>query len=204
VDLLGEQEETETTGLVRGEVDRINALLRQLMSLAGPPRVTPGMVGVHGAIETIMRLMTNQLRANKIEELLLLKAGNDRIQGDSKQIQQALLNLLLNAVDAMPNGGRLVVHTEVVVATEHISKLDPGNRVAQLQVEIRDTGPGIPEEVLPRLFTPFVTTKPGGTGLGLAITRRIIREHHGTIQVDSSPGRGTTFRILLPLQRGGE
>jgi two-component system, NtrC family, nitrogen regulation sensor histidine kinase GlnL len=186
---------------VRREVGRIDALVGQLLKLAGPGRPAFGLVRVHEALRDALRLMQPATRQRRIEEVVLLEAVNDRVEGDAPQLGQAFLNLLLNAVEAMEEGGRLLVRTEVVVATEHISRLEPGGRERQLQVEIGDTGPGMDPAVLKRLFTPFLTTKPGGTGLGLVITRRIVFEHHGTMKVETRPGAGTTFRVLLPLLR---
>jgi signal transduction histidine kinase len=99
----------------------------------------------------------------------------------------------------MGETGRLTVATEVVFATELISKFEPRTRRQQLQITIQDSGSGIPAQIRANLFSPFQTTKPGGTGLGLAITRRIVVSHGGRITVDSDPGHGTCFRITLPL-----
>jgi len=123
------------------------------------------------------------------------------VKGDAKQLEQALINLLLNAVEAMEEMGTLTVTTEIVVATAHVSPLEPKGKAEQIQVSIKDTGSGIPPEVTTRLFVPFVTTKPEGTGLGLAITSRIIQEHHGRINVETEVNKGTTFKINLPLSR---
>ncbi len=199
--LLERQPDSEAATLVRREVGRIDTLVSQLLRFAGPARPTFGTVRVHDLLQNGLRLVRHPLKTRQIEELLMLEATNDRVNGDAKQLEQAFLNLLLNAVEAMGDRGRLVIRTEVVVATEHISKFEPQKREPQIQVEIGDTGPGIPPELMPRLFTPFTTTKPDGTGLGLAITRRIVQEHHGTIAVESRPGKGATFRILLPLTK---
>jgi signal transduction histidine kinase len=197
--LLERQPDSEAATLVRREVGRIDTLVSQLLRFAGPARPSFGTVRVHDLLQNGLRLVRHTLKIRQIEEVLLLEAVNDRVNGDAKQLEQAFLNLLLNAVEAMGDRGRLVIRTEIVVATEHISKFEPQKREPQIQVEIRDTGPGIPPELMPRLFTPFMTTKPDGTGLGLVITRRIVQEHHGTIAIESRPAQGATFRILLPL-----
>jgi signal transduction histidine kinase len=103
---------------------------------------------------------------------------------DAGLLKQAFLNMVLNAIQAMPNGGTLTVET--------------GLRNGMLEVNIIDTGIGIPEENRKKLFSPFFTTKRNGTGLGLAITYRIIENHHGTIGVVSEPGKGTTFTVKIP------
>ncbi len=121
-----------------------------------------------------------------MEVLDILKNNfQSEILGDASQLQQAFLNLFLNAMDAMPEGGELKVATET---------LD-----GWLQIRIEDTGCGMTREQLDHLFEPFYTTKETGTGLGLAITKRIIEDHKGRIKVESSVNQGTRFEILLPL-----
>jgi signal transduction histidine kinase len=115
---------------------------------------------------------------------------------NGNQIQQVLLNLLINARQAMPNGGQIVVRLSLDAAADTIDLM------------VRDTGSGIPPETLRKIFDPFFTTKSGpdatgkgGTGLGLAMCRDIIESHHGRIRVDSTPGRGTAFTLKLPAKR---
>jgi len=202
VDWLLEREPgSDSATLVRSEVGRIDSLTSQLLRFAGPARPEMGSVSVHGILRDALKLVRPQLQGRRAEEVVLLEAAQDMVNGDAKQLEQAFLNLILNAVEAIEPGGRVVVRTELVVATEHVSKLEPDRRQPQIQVEIKDTGTGIPESIVGRLFTPFLTTKPGGTGLGLAVTRRIVNEHHGQIAVETKTGAGTTFRILLPLLR---
>jgi signal transduction histidine kinase len=109
---------------------------------------------------------------------------------DVEMIEKVILNLLLNAEDAMPDGGSLTLQSR-----------RQGDHVA---LDIIDTGPGIPGSVLPRLFKPFVTTKENGNGLGLATSRKIVRAHGGEIIVQSEPGRGTKFTVTLPIDRSAE
>ena len=120
---------------------------------------------------------------------------NGKYQGgiSAQKLRQGFLNLLSNASDAMPQGGTLTLRTRPTSAED--------GKPAAL-IEVTDTGLGIPAEILQRIMEPFFTTKEEGkgTGLGLAICRRVIQEHHGTIQIASTVGKGTTVRILLPLQ----
>jgi signal transduction histidine kinase len=109
---------------------------------------------------------------------------------DKDQIKQVFLNILLNAVQATPENG------EITIATRSFAK-SPGETF--LQIEVKDTGPGIPAQELELIFTPFYTTKTQGSGLGLSITHQIVEEHHGYIEVDSQVGSGTSFTINLPL-----
>jgi len=120
------------------------------------------------------------------------------LDGDSYQLEQAFVNLLLNAVEAINVNGSLTVTTESIADGE--GQLREGESRRWMRIRISDTGAGITSENMGRLFEPFFTTKLNGTGLGLAVTRRIIEEHNGTIQVESQPGQGTTFTLLLPMK----
>ena len=110
------------------------------------------------------------------------------------------MNLLLNAVEAMGSEGALTVRTGLAAGDPGIpGTKESGRKPNYLRVEIIDTGSGIAPEKIRSIFDPFFTTKPQGTGLGLAVTRRIVEEHHGVIRVNSQPGKGTTFTVLLPV-----
>jgi len=112
---------------------------------------------------------------------------------DKALVQQVFVNLLLNAIQAMPGGGEWVIQVRVVSDPEK-----EGAESRFLQVRLRDSGPGIPTQDLERIFDPFYTTKAQGTGLGLSVVHQILREHEGRISVESEPGQGTTFIIHLP------
>jgi two-component system, NtrC family, nitrogen regulation sensor histidine kinase NtrY len=134
----------------------------------------------------VMRLHQAQLR--DIEAAMELSEGDLIASVDVDQFRRALGNLVLNAMDAMPSGGRLLVATE---------RLEDGVRVS-----VSDSGQGLTEEECARLFTPYYTTKHHGTGLGLAIVQSVVSDHHGRISVVSEPGRGATFVIDLPSTQG--
>jgi signal transduction histidine kinase len=120
--------------------------------------------------------------------------GLPPVRADAQQLRQVILNLTLNAFDAMPQGGRLQVTTSLRRSTRR------GAAAAFLEIRFRDDGIGIPLADLRNLFVPFFTTKEKGTGLGLAISQRIIENHGGTIEVRSQPGSGATFTVLLPVE----
>jgi len=199
--LLEKGQDIEMANLVSREVSRIDSLVSQLLRFAGPAKAAFARVRLHESLRNCLRLIQHLLKTRKLDLVVNLEAGDDEVRGDAKQLEQAFINLLLNAIEAMDEGGELLVQSEVVLATEHISKFEPNKRQEQIQVSVRDTGKGVPPEILPALFKPFVTGKPGGTGLGLAITHRIISEHQGRIVVDTAAGKGTTFRVILPLAR---
>lgn len=122
---------------------------------------------------------------------------DDRLENillDTRQMEQAILNLLFNAIAAMPEGGTLSLSTQ----------LDEKENVSFAKIEIEDTGEGIPESVLDEIFEPFFTTRSDGTGLGLAIVCRVVDGHKGHISVESHKNSGTKFTILIPMQKDGE
>ena len=126
----------------------------------------------------------------------MLFRSHPPVQGDRKQLSQALLNLLLNAVEAMPQGGTLTISSALVI--------NPDSRRQFIQLKIADTGHGIPEKDLPYLFDPFFTSKAGGSGLGLSIVYAILQKHNGQVEVESEWGKGSSFSLLLPVQEEEE
>jgi signal transduction histidine kinase len=189
----------ELSDLFSSEVKRIDSLTSQLLKFAGPAKPTLSRVSVHEVIENCLRLLQHQLKTRRIRLVRALDSGSDIVRGDAMQLEQALINLLLNAVEAMEETGTLTVATGIVISTDHISQFEPATRKQQIRVSIQDTGSGIPPDLITRLFSPFMTTKPDGTGLGLAITARIVQEHRGRITVESEVNKGTRFNITLPL-----
>ena len=127
------------------------------------------------------------LRAVRVENRV--RAGTPAIYADSQQVSQVLMNVLLNAAQATPGGGSITVEAETTPAAD------------MLEIRVRDTGRGIPADILPHVFEPFFTTKRGqGTGLGLSISQTYVRSHGGEIRVESKEGEGTTVRITLPVR----
>ena len=192
VDLLLEKhQDAELVEVVRREMARIDALVSQMRKFAGPAPPSFSRVRLHEVVEHSLRLLWPQLEGKKVSVNRSLLAAPDTLHGDESQLQQACVNLFLNALDALAPNGTLAIATE---------NSPPGATVggAQLRLTIKDDGVGIAPENLARLFEPFFTTKPSGTGLGLLITRQIIQEHRGAISVQSEPGKGTAFHILLP------
>jgi signal transduction histidine kinase len=194
VDVLAlKGQDTELTEIVGRELARINAIVTQMLRFAGPSRAAFATVRVHDLLDHSLRLMQHQISGKLISLQRQYQAAPDTVRGDDAQLQQAFMNLLLNAVEAMNPNGVLTVGTEMA----------PDERGAtRLWVNIQDTGVGIAPEHLDRLFEPFFTTKRHGTGLGLAVSQRIALEHHGLIHVQSEPGKGSAFRLSLPAVTG--
>ncbi len=164
-------------------------LLRQLRDFSRPPMQTRVPVAVNTTVERVLRLTNKQLSHSKIEVERKLCSDLPTINASASQLEQVFLNLVINAVDAMPEGGVLTVCTKY--------------RGDQVCVEFKDTGTGIPNEHLDRIFEPYFTTKgENGTGLGLAISHRVLREHNGNIFVESRLDEGSTFVVELPVADG--
>ena len=190
VELLAQKNpDDELAGIVGRELQRINAIVTQMLRCAAPKTPAFAAMRVHDLLDHSLRLLQHQVSAKMILLRKNYKAQPDMVQGDDAQLQQVFLNVLLNALEAMGTNGVLTVSTEIA-PDEH------GARIFKIQIQ--DTGVGIPPENLKRLFEPFFTTKKHGTGLGLAISKRIAHEHQGTIEVVSASGQGSTFTILLP------
>jgi signal transduction histidine kinase len=194
VDLLLEQQpEAELADTVRREMKRIDSIVAQVLKYSRPSSSDFHETNLHTLLERALRLVKGRCEGRNITVVTRLAAVPDLVNGNEHHLEQAFLNLLLNATEAMTGDGTLTVETDLVAdGAPHAA----GKR--QLRIVIRDTGAGINAEQMARLFEPFFTTKPNGTGLGLAITRRIIHEHRGVISAESEPGRGTAFQILLP------
>ena len=188
--LLQKGQDTELTEVVSRELQRINAIVTQMLRFGSPKGAAFTSVHVHELLDHSLRLLHHQIAGKLISLQRRYEAQTDIVRGDDVQLQQAFMNLLLNALEAMGPNGVLTVATET---TEDKS----GARL--MHIHIRDTGVGIAQENLGRLFEPFFTTKKNGTGLGLAISQRIAHEHHGAIQVQSEVSQGSVFSLSLPV-----
>jgi signal transduction histidine kinase len=193
--LPAEAQKQELADVAAREVRRVDALISQMLRFAGPAKPMFTQLRVRDLVEHSLRVVQYQLDARRISVQRHFPTEPLLIAGDHYQLEQAVLNLLLNAVEAMPAGGELILRIELIAPASPPADTQD----AKVCLSVQDSGPGISSENLARLFDPFFTTKPNGTGLGLAITRRIIHEHYGSISVQSEAGRGATFKILLPL-----
>ena len=196
--LLEKHYDAELVEVARREIRRIEDIVTRMLKFVGPTEQAFEEVHLHEVLEHSLRLVQPQLEDKQITLSRSFRAGSDLVQGHALQLQQAFVNLFLNALEAMGPNGTLTVITESIPAGAGPARSGEIAGEAQLRLTIQDTGAGIPPESMGRLFEPFFTTKSDGTGLGLPITRRIILEHRGEITVESAPGKGTTFRIILP------
>jgi signal transduction histidine kinase len=173
------------------QVGRISEIIRTLLNIARPRPPVRESVELATVLDTTLSFMTEKLRRRNVELECHFNAVR-KIEGDHEKLQQLFLNLFLNAIDAMPEGGKLCVC------------LNPGSD-GSVVVDVEDTGVGIKREAATKIFEPFYTTKEAGrgSGLGLMVARGIVHEHDGEIEVTSRPGQGTVFRIEFPV-RGEE
>lgn len=174
------------------EVDRICGLIDNLLSFArpAPPRVS--QEDINGIIESTVRILESKAKEKDIQIQRRFAPDLSKIYVDKERIRQVSMNVILNAIQAMEGQGT------IEVATRPFTRNDAGRFV---QIEIRDSGPGIPEKDLETIFNPFFTTKKEGCGLGLFISRQIVQEHGGYIVVESREGQGTAFLIHLPAEK---
>lgn len=173
------------------EILRIERIVNDLLAFARPAPLMIEPVNVHELIANVVRLVTPQAAKQNIEVRTALKAGSDFVAADRDRLQQVLLNLFLNALQATGSGGWV----ELATGSEEAS---PGMGPA-IRLDVRDCGRGISQEMLPHIFDPFFTTKSEGTGLGLSVSYNIIADHHGRLEVVSETGEGTCFSIYLPV-----
>ena len=171
--------------VVPRQLDRINEIVEKLLTLSKPPKLEKKKIDINILLDEIVKLVEKQALKQRVE---IVKSLEDLPQtlADPEQLTQAFLNLILNAIQSMPDGGQIEIRTKFL-GTDRIV------------VEIIDNGMGIPKEKLSKIFDPFYTTKSGGSGLGLSVTQKIIIDHHGRIDVESEVGKGATFKIILPV-----
>jgi PAS domain S-box-containing protein len=198
--------------IVPKEVDRVNAIMEDLLDLSRPPRLSPRPLHVEEVITRCIALYEHQAAERGITLLQELTANLPQVRADPEYLARALGNLTINAIQAMSAGGTLIVRSGIRVPWQSAltTKTIQGDLMAPnatqpfVSIAVTDTGTGMTPEQLDSLFTPFFTTKEKGTGLGLALTHKIIEEHQGYLHVESQFGVGSTFTILLPAYIEGQ
>jgi PAS domain S-box-containing protein len=178
---------TQLLEKIESQTFRAAKIISSLLNLARPSGSETGPVDLNTVVTDVLALLEHQFKTSRIQVRKEIGPSALVVRGIEHKLQQVFLNLFLNARDAMPKGGWLSVAT----------RIDNSDAV----VEVSDTGVGIPAEHLARIYDPFFTTKPegGGTGLGLSVTYGIVQEHGGTLACESDLGKGTRFRLVLPL-----
>jgi len=191
---FGQVDREEALGMIQdilAQSERASEIIKNLLDFSRSERPEMAPVSISAVIQDTMRLVRNQLLLAGVEEETDVADDLPLVCGDYKSLQQVFLNLFLNAIQALPRGGKL------------ITKAYPSDDGEALKIAVRDTGAGIDPEHIPRIFDPFFTTKEvgQGTGLGLSVTYGILQKHRGSIEVQSEKGVGTTFVVTLPSDK---
>ncbi len=185
-DLPPELRDSPYMTMARDQLTRIAGIIERMRDFYRPPRGEMAPYDINHLLEETLALAGLNLRHGAIKMIFAPASELPAVICNGDQLRQVFLNLVLNATEAMPEGGTLTVRTEA--------------RPSFAIIEVQDTGIGIPEEIRPRLFEPFFTNKASGTGLGLSVSAHILTQHGGQIEVDSVEGEGSTFRVILPYQ----
>ena len=184
--------------VVPRELERINGIVERLLELARPSRMSFTLVRLPELLQRALELHVEQFDERRVHVAREYARDVPPIQADKDALYRVFVNLIANALDAMPRGGRLTVRAGWAGAGDAVrpNRRRPANRV---KIEIEDTGVGIQPSDTDRIFNPFYTTRDSGTGLGLALAHKIVEDHGGSITFDSTPGSGTTFTLVLSL-----
>jgi signal transduction histidine kinase len=181
---VSEAKRREFLEMARDETSRLITLVQQTLEFYRPAQAQAGPIDLNAAVERVLALAHKKLAHSDVEVNLQLAPELPSVIGMPDQIAQVFLNLIVNAAEAMSDGGRLRIESRAFNG--------------QVEMIFADTGPGIAPEDLTHIFEPFYTTKDAGTGLGLAVSYSIVESHQGTLSVDSVPGHGATFTVRLP------
>jgi two-component system sensor histidine kinase HydH len=187
--------------VIHEQILRQEQSIRSFLDFARPPRLERRPLDARAALEETLELVSTRARRQGVRFSRLLPDGPVMIEGDPMQIRQVLLNLILNALEALPDGGEITVAMEVSpapVSGEAEASMAP--RRDWLTFSVADTGPGLPESLAGRIFEPFFSTKETGSGLGLSISKRIVESHGGEISASNRAGGGAQFTVRLPCK----
>ncbi len=180
-----ESSAAELVGIIARNTERIDFLIKELLNCARPPKLNLKPCDLNGILRKILKANQNRIKSQKIEVVRNFGSKPPNVQVDKDQIERVLSNIIINSIDAMPKGGKLTI------LTEYNGK--------SLSIQIQDTGRGISNEDVIKVFDPFFSTKKSGIGLGLTICYGIITSHGGTVELESKPRKGTVFTVTLPI-----
>jgi signal transduction histidine kinase len=177
----------ELIGALKAEVQHLNKMVDDFLNVGRPSKLKKTKFTLHELFEQVQILVKQHMIAKSIRFSVTGQPGEEII-ADLEQMRLVILNLLLNAIEAVPHKGAITINVQ------------RDDSLRNLIVTVRDSGPGILPENLERIFEPYFTNRPGGTGLGLALARRIVEEHEGTIKAENHPEGGAQFEISLPIE----
>jgi two-component system, NtrC family, nitrogen regulation sensor histidine kinase GlnL len=187
----------EYIDLIVRETDRLNSILMDYLSLCKSPSLHP--LNLHEVLEKALAIMDVPIRKKEVEVKRMYDPSLPQIQGDEAKLLQVFLNIIKNAVESMKKGGVL----ELTTSPSRESFIDQGKIKRWVLVSIKDTGKGIPEEDLKKIFLPFYTARKSGTGIGLAVSKKVIKDHGGFIRAESCVNRGTVLHLYIPFGENG-
>jgi two-component system NtrC family sensor kinase len=190
-----DENQREDFRIIRKEIERMNENISRVLNFARPEEPFFQRIRISPLVKDTINLVAQKLKDTGIRVDISLSDGDVPLEGDPNQLTQVLLNLFLNAIEAMPQGGTLIVRSNIQAM--------PNSRQAFLQLVIRDTGHGVPEKDRPHIFDPFFTAKAGGTGLGLSIVSSIMQKHNGRIELETEVEKGSSFVLYLPIPKEG-
>lgn len=197
MELPPESELRDYTEIMLKEAARVNRIVEELLDLTSPRKPELTRVNLHRVIGDILLLQKESVRGQDITFHQQFDPSIPPIMADEGRLTQLFLNLVKNAVEAVGETGMVRITSRIL---SDYSMTQKGERRSRMvAIDVADDGPGIRKEQMENLFTPFFTTKSKGTGLGLAICQKIVSEHRGMLRVQSDPGKGTTFTVMLPL-----
>lgn len=182
----------EFTDVIIKEVESLDKMTRELMGFVQPTKLNLEQVEISGNIDKVLRFVELHCNSQKVEVIKKFKKNLPAILADARRLEQVFLNLIINALQAMPEGGELKADTD----------FDPEEE--KVLIRFTDTGEGIPPDYYKRIFDPFFSLKEDGAGLGLSVSRQIIDDHKGSISLESEVGKGTTFTVSLPISQNVE
>jgi signal transduction histidine kinase len=183
---------------LRQEVRRIEKVLNDLLAYARPKAPQFGMADLKDTVARTLQFARQQIGAKNVEFSIQIPSPLPRFRMDPEQLQQVLLNLVLNGIQAIGQEGKITIQARVLAGS------GSPNRPNLIEISVSDTGGGISREQMEKIFRPFYTTKRGGTGLGLSLCRRIITQHGGTLAAESEVNKGSRFIIRLPMREAAE
>jgi two-component system, NtrC family, sensor histidine kinase HydH len=185
-----EEMRLEFLGVIRKECRRLNRLLTNLLDFARPRPPEFQEIDVRPVVDSVVALLSHTAEQNRIQLRKHVSASLSPVESDSEQLKQVLLNLTINAIQAMPGGGEIEIST--------------AQKNTGIVIAVRDQGAGIPAENVDKIFDPFFTTKDSGTGLGLSVAHQIIVQHGGVITAERNVDRGMTFSVMIPIRHRRE
>ncbi|MBW1827466.1 MAG: MCP four helix bundle domain-containing protein [Deltaproteobacteria bacterium] len=181
----------EDFDVISEEIRHTDAIVQSFLEFSRPPRLKMQQISPSIVVDMGLQLLEHRLKSYDVKVNVIRKHQLPEIQADPEQLKEVLVNLIINACEAMEQGGSIVIEEEEDL-------VPPSGRVAVIR--LKDNGPGIPESIHDNIFQPFFTTKEEGTGLGLSIAARIVEEHQGRLDIQSKEGQGSTFIITLPIK----